>query len=193
MIQASYKDKKLITSIITETFENNPSVNTVIGSKGNKRKKIQKMAEFAFIKSFNRNGAFLSDNKKGAALIYRADQNRFSLKEQYYELRFAFTSIPLKNILNVLKRESYFKSKRPKDGKYYYFWFLGVLKDGENASFEIKNELLKRADEEKLPIYLETSVWRNVIAYQRYGFTVYHTWEDVKNGITVWFMKKEVA
>lgn len=93
--KATSKDKDLIVSIITKTFDSNPSVNSVIGKSGNRKKKIQRLAEFAFIKAFNKNGAYLSNNKKGAALFYRADQNSFSFKEQFYELRFALTSIPL--------------------------------------------------------------------------------------------------
>ena len=93
--KATSKDKDLIVSIITKTFDSNPSVNSVIGKSGNRKKKIQRLAEFAFIKAFNKNGAHFSNNKKGAALFYRADQNSFSFKEQFYELRFALTSIPL--------------------------------------------------------------------------------------------------
>ena len=89
-IKANSKDKSLIVQIISETFDSNPSVNSVIGSSGNRKKKIQRLAEFAFIKAFNKNGAYLSNNIKGAALFYRADQNSFSFKEQFYELKFAF-------------------------------------------------------------------------------------------------------
>ncbi len=191
-IKASFKDKAVVVDIITKTFDSNPSVNSVIGATGNRRKKIQRLAEFAFIKALNKNGAYLSNNKKGAALFYRADQNSFSLKEQFYELRFALTSIPIKNIFKVLKREAYFKKIRPQDGKFYYFWFLGVLENGNNAGFELKNCIFEKANQDHLPIYLETSVYRNVTAYQRFGFEIYHEWQDVENGHTVWFMKKNL-
>ena len=190
-IKATSKDKAVIVDIITKTFDSNPSVNSVIGSTGNRKKKIKRLAEFAFIKALNKNGAYLSNNKKGAALFYRADENLFSLKEQFYELRFALTSIPLKNISKVLKRESYFKKMRPQDGKYYYFWFLGVMENGNNAGFELKNCIFEKAKEDNLPICLETSVYRNVMAYLRFGFEVYHKWEDLESGNLVWFMRKE--
>ena len=190
-IKASSKDKAVVVEIITKTFDSNPSVNSVIGSSGNRKNKIQRLAEFAYIKAFNKNGAYLSSNKKGAALFYRADQNSFSFKEQFYELRFALTSIPFRNVLKVLKRESYFKRMKPNDGKYYYFWFLGVMENGNNAGFELKNCIFEKAKEEKSPIYLETSVYRNVTAYQRFGFEVYHEWKDLENGNSVWFMRKE--
>ena len=76
-IKASSKDKAVVVEIITKTFDSNPSVNSVIGSSGNRKNKIQRLAEFAYIKAFNKNGAYLSSNKKGAALFYRADQNSF--------------------------------------------------------------------------------------------------------------------
>jgi hypothetical protein len=69
--------------------------------------------------------------------------------------------------------------------------FLGVLENGNNAGFELKKIVLNKAMDENLPIYLETSVYRNVIAYQRFGFEIYHEWKDISNNGIVWFMKKE--
>ncbi|PHR18689.1 MAG: hypothetical protein COA38_19960, partial [Fluviicola sp.] len=65
MIIAQHKDKADSVRIIANTFDANPSVNIVIGDKGNRRKKIKRLAEFAFVKAINRKGAFLSDNKMG--------------------------------------------------------------------------------------------------------------------------------
>jgi len=65
MVRATYTDKKNAIAIITETFDANPSVNSVIGTGGNRRKKISNLASYAFIKALNRNGTFISTNKWG--------------------------------------------------------------------------------------------------------------------------------
>jgi hypothetical protein len=70
MFLANKKDKAESVRIIAETFEANPSVNIVIGEKGNRRKKISRLADYAFIKAINRDGAYLSENKKGTALVH---------------------------------------------------------------------------------------------------------------------------
>ena len=190
MILAKHKDKIESVRIIIETFDANPSVNIVIGDKGNRRKKISRLAEYAFIKALNRDGAFLSNNKKGIALCYRSNYGSSNFKEFLYELRFAF-SIPIKKVIQTLKREAYIKKHRYQ-GKHFYFWFFGVQKDADKAGFELKNYLFQLSEKEQLPILLETSVERNKLIYERYGFKVYHVWPDSGDGIALWFMIREV-
>lgn len=188
---ASRSDKKLVVDIITNTFENNPGVNWLLRSGGDRKKKIKRLAEFAFIKALNRNGVYLSSNKKGVAICYPFHQNKFSLIETYFELRFAFRSIKLSRLPQVLKREVYRKKQRPASGKYLYFWFLGVLPGGEKAVYELKDAIFETAKKQNLPIYLETAMERNKIAYERYGFQSYYFWNDEKENIRFWFLKWE--
>ncbi len=190
MIIAQPKDKVDSVTIIAKTFDANPSVNIVIGDKGNRRKKIRRLAEFAFVKAINRQGAYLSDNKKGTALCFRSDVKSFSLSEIYYEARFAF-SIPVRKVFQTMKRESYLKKNRI-EGEYLYFWFLGVEKGGGQAGFEMKDYLFQLSKDIQLPIILETSVKRNKYIYERYGFRVYHEWSDSGGGKPLWFMIREV-
>ena len=183
------RDKKhLCTQIISETFASNPSVNISIGSVGNRARKIRRLSEYVYAKARVNNGAYLSDNGKGAALIYRSDKLVFSWSEMWYELKFALSLSPVR-VLQLLKREAYLKKHRYQ-GAHIYFWFLGVQQGGGHAAFELKQLVFDRAKIAGLPILLETSVWRNVQAYQRYGFVIYHEWKDDQNGITLWFMKK---
>jgi len=190
MIQAKHSDKPDSVRIIADTFDANPSVNIVIGDKGNRRKKISRLAEFAFIKSLNRDGAFLSENKMGTALCFNSGKNAFNLNELFYEIRFAF-SIPVSKVIQTLKREAYLKKHRYKD-EHMYFWFLGVQNGGGKAGFELKDYLFHLSKKNKLPIILETSVERNKVIYERFGFEVYHEWSDSGGGKTLWFMIRKV-
>lgn len=187
MRKLTTSDRQKAVGIIAETFDANPSVNSVIGEGGNRHKKIVRLSDYAFIKALNRNGAFVSSNEKGAALVFRSDVRTFSLKELLFEIRLAL-SLPVSKVVETLKRESYLKQHRYQ-GTHYYFWFMGVKKGGGKAAFEIKDFIFDRAQQDELPILLETSVPRNVKAYERYGFKTYHIWEDHKNGVTLHFMK----
>ena len=189
MIVAEQKHKKDSVRIIADTFDANPSVNIVIGDKGNRQKKIRRLADYAFVKALNRNGAYLSDNKMGTALCFASTAKAFSLSEIYYEVRFAF-SIPIRKVFQTLKRESYIKKNRI-EGDHLYFWFLGVQKGGGQAGFDLKDHLFEVSRKENLPIILETSVERNKTIYERYGFKVYHEWADSGGGKTLWFMVRE--
>lgn len=184
---AKQSDKPTIIEIIQSTFQTNPSVNVVIGEQGNRAKKIGRMAEYTFTKAINRNGAFISKNNMGAALFFRSTIKNTDLKEIYYELKFAL-SIPPKKVFQTLKREAYLKKNRAYSD-YYFYWFLGVKKGGDKAAFELSNEVFEIARRDNLPILLETSVERNKMIYERYGFEVYHEWDDLNNGITLWFMQ----
>ena len=186
MILAKLENKNDSVKIIADTFNANPSVNIVIGNKGNRKKKISRLADYAFVKALNRNGAYLSDNKLGTALCFQSDIGSSNLKELYYELRFAL-SIPILKVIQTLKRESYLKKHRYRD-KHLYFWFLGVKKGGGSAGFELKDYLFSLSKKVDLPIILETSVERNKVIYERYGFKVYHEWTDSGDGKTLWFM-----
>jgi len=166
MTLASKEDKIEAVRIITNTFDQNPSVNIVIGPGGNRRKKISRLGNYAFIKALNRDGAYLSSNRKGAALCFESDAKGTNFAEFWAELRFAI-SIPPKKVVQTLKRESYIKKHRFK-GKHLYFWFLGVEKDGGLAVFELKEHLFELSSQKERPILLETSVERNRSVYERY-------------------------
>lgn len=189
MTLATPEDKKEAVQIITNTFDQNPSVNIVIGSSGNRRKKIGRLGNYAFIKAFNRNGAYLSSNRKGAALCFESEAKGTNFAEFWAEFPFAI-SIPPKKVIQTLKRESYIKKHRF-EGKHLYFWFLGVEKDGGQAVFELKEHLFELSKQKQLPILLETSVERNRSVYERYGFEVYHTWKDSGGGKALWFMMRK--
>ena len=182
-------DKQKVVEIIVNTFRQNPGVNWLLRKGGNHTKKLERLSEYVFIKAFNRDGVFLSFNEKGVAVCYRYNHKRFSVAEIFSELRFVFTSVSLFRLHKVLKRETYRSKKRPTDGNYLYFWFLGVMDGGEKAAFELRDGIFQMAEEMRLPIYLETAVERNKVAYERYGFKTYHFWNVEKENIKFWFMK----
>ncbi len=191
MRKARIAEKDKVIDIISSTFETNPGVNWLIKKRGSHRKKIRRLASYAFLKSFLREGAYISSNEKGVALCYRFNYQVFSIREVIYQLRFVFFSINPWRILKVLKRESYRKSKRPDSGNYLYFWFLGVIPGGGGAVYELRDAIFEMATQVNLPIYLETAMERTKVAYERYGFETFHYWEDPAENIKFWFMKWE--
>lgn len=189
MYLATIKDRLDSVRIIAATFDANKSVNNIIGAKGNRKEKIRRLAEFAFFKSLNRKGAFISKNKMGVAFFYRSSCKPINLVAIFYEVKFAL-SIPFLRMLETLKRQSYLRKHRYQD-EHFYFWFFGVEKGGDKAGFELKDYLYQLSEDEEIPIILETYDRRNRIVYQRYGFKIYHTWEDYSDENELWFMIRE--
>jgi len=191
MRKARIAEKDKVIDIISSTFEYNPGVNWMIKKRGSHRKKIHRLASYAYLRSFLREGVYISSNEKGVALCYRFNYQVFSIREVIYQLRFALLSINPWRIPKVLKRESYRKSKRPDSGNYLYFWFLGVMPEGGGAVYELRDAIFELATQVNLPIYLETAMERTKVAYERYGFETFHYWEDPAESIKFWFMKWE--
>ena len=172
MAAIAEKDKGI--DIISSTFENNPGVNWLVRQGGDHHRKVKRLACYAFFKSFLSKGAFIFSNEKGVALCCRFKYKVFSLKEVFYQLRFALLSINPSRTPKVLKRESYRRSKRPLSGDHLYFWFLGVLPEAERAVYELRDAIFELATEQNLAIYLETAMERTKVVYERYGFETFH-------------------
>lgn len=191
MRKATKKDKEVVVDIISTSFRDNPGVNWLLKNGGANKKAIKRLSALAFIKGLRRNGVFISSNEKGVAICYDPSIKRSSIQEIIYEFYFGITSINLLRIPEVLKRESYRKSKRPSSGNYLYFWFFGVVKGGENAARELGKAVFEEAKQLNLPIYLEAAEKRNKLLYERYGFETYHYWEVPEKNITFWFLRWE--
>lgn len=192
MRKALRSDKDLVVNIIAQSFDTNPSVNSVVKNDRKRGKRIRHLAKYAFKTGYARNGVFISSDKKGVAICYRYNYKKETIKDYWNQLILVITSIGLVRVFKIMKRDSFVKNKRPSDGNYMYFWFLGVLDEGrgKGASVELKNYLFSEADKLKLPVYLETSVDKNIIPYKRYGFKIYYEWEN-EDGYNVRFMRRD--
>jgi hypothetical protein len=189
---ATPSDKAAITEIIAQSFLNNPTLNFCIRKKGRKMNYLRAIAEYAFEYAIKRNGVFISDDEKGAAICYHYSQSKQSLHDYWLLLKMIITAFSFRNVLKMNEHDHFIKNQRPADGNYFYFWFFGALPSdtGPAAASEIKNSIFKIAELLKTPIYAETTIEKNKRVYQRYGFEVYKQWKNHKTGITVWFMRK---
>jgi len=192
MRKATKADKKLVVEIIAESFYTNPSVNMVVKQDAKKEKRIRKLAVYAFKTALSRNGVLISSDNTGVSICYRYNAKKDSLRDFWNQGVLAIRAISIGKVTQVLKREAYVKSKRPSSGDFMYFWFFGVSDEGKGkgAAYELKEAIFNEAKKQNLAIYLETSVEQNMRVYQRYGFEVYHTWENKEENITIWFMRR---
>jgi ribosomal protein S18 acetylase RimI-like enzyme len=79
------------------------------------------------------------------------------------------------------------EERHPKD-KHYYLEFIGVdpMQQGKGFGSCVLSDLSRRADEDKVGCYLETSNVRNVPLYERFGFETVAEEEII--GVNNWFM-----
>lgn len=98
-----------------------------------------------------------------------------TLKAAYLDLQLIFKSIGIKRVHLALNRESRIKEIRPAHPS-VYLWFIGINPNaqGKGLGSELLKQVLVHAKNLNLPVYLETSVARNLDWYEQFGFKVYN-------------------
>jgi ribosomal protein S18 acetylase RimI-like enzyme len=89
----------------------------------------------------------------------------------------------------VGKTQEVIMNNRP----HYYLWGLGVdpLHQAKGIGTALMLPLLKKANAQKTPIFLETHAEENVRYYQRHGFTLMCTKKIPRYGLPIWCMLRE--
>lgn len=193
MREATKKDRKKVVKIIEESFINSPSVDWVVSKYKNRKKGLKVLAKYAFDIGFLKKGVYLSSDGNAIAICYKNSNKIAFLQNHYQKFKLFVGAIGFQKMIPVLKRQQYFSQQRPKDRDYFYFWFFGSTNDarGSGSANELQREIFEMANNEQLPIFIETSIRKNRIVYERFGFITYHTWHVEKENIDMWFMKRE--
>lgn len=186
--------KSKVTHILRSTFADNPSVLRSIKQDKKWEKRLGRLINYSFETAYRRNGAYLSSNELGAALCFNPHARKSGVIDYLNQAKLAISAIGLARVPGMLKREAYIKKQHPA-GNYLHFWFIGVLPQGRNmfgAFRELKEIITKVAKEEKMDVYIETSVERNVKFYKLLGLELYHTWDEEGKSPTLYFLKGSV-
>ncbi|ULQ50960.1 GNAT family N-acetyltransferase [Flavihumibacter fluvii] len=182
---ATIQDKEKVIDIISAAFDDNPRVNWVVKQDHKRLQRIRELIRYAFETAFPRNGVMISSNEKAVAVCYRMNLKSNSIYDYYIKLRLGFKGMSPERIFWVMKRQSAISAQRPRDGNYFYFWFLAVEKEerGGRAGWELSHHIFDLARKDDIPIYAETSDERTCRIYQRVGFSLYNSFE--KYGIKI--------
>jgi len=163
MKSATPQDKQAIVELLTSSFDENQSVNYIIAQDKDRVKRIKALMAYSFEICLLNGEVWISENKDSCCLILYPQRERFSLKAVWLDIIFITKAIGLRGITRVLNRERQVKFKRPKH-KMLYLWFIGVKTDQQNKGVgsALLKEVISRANQEHLPIYLETSNLKNI-------------------------------
>lgn len=143
--------------------------------------------EYSFHSCLRFGDIFLSDDRKGCALILYPDKRKTHFKSILLDLKLAFISIGPKNILKTLRRESEIKERHPNE-PIAYLWFIGVAprSQGKGTGSLLLQEVLEHAKTRERTVFLETSTLVNLPWYEKYGFQIY---DEVDLGYKLFFLK----
>jgi len=189
MIRARYEDKRLVVEILSNSFDDNKSVNYVIKQGRSRKRRISRLMEYSFDYCTLFGEVFLSDDKNACALTVLPDKKKTSVKSIFLDVKLALGCIGLSNLKKALSREATIKTLHPVEPM-YYLWFIGVLPEVQNKGIgsTLLAEMIAKSDAMKRPVFLETSTLRNLPWYKKFGFEVY---SELDFGYKLFCLKRE--
>lgn len=174
MIKAGKNHKSHVIEILTNSFEDNQSVNYIVKQDIKRKERIRALMDYSFEICYMFGAVYLSDDKKGCALVLYPDQKKFSIKSTLLDVQLLLNAIGLTRVGKAMSRESAIKSNYPNE-PIYYLWFLGVFNADQNngVGSQLLEEIIQDSQKQHKPIYLETSTIKNIPWYQKFGFSIY--------------------
>lgn len=116
MIRAEYKDRDRVVDILASSFDDNKSVNYVIPQIKDRKQRIKRLMEYSFDVCYLSGKVFLSEDRKGCALILLPDKKKTNIQSVWLDLKLIFTCIGLFNIKKALWREARKKASVQRTG-----------------------------------------------------------------------------
>ena len=180
MRKADLSDKDKVVKIICESFDTNPHVNYILKNDAKRAKRLAYLSEYAFYYGMRRNGVFLTEDGQGVSIIFAYHKVKMGLKDYWGQWKLILKCFTLFRALKVYRVEKHIKNHRASNVEFLYLWFFGVTNEtlGTSNGRDMMKFIFDMSLQQKLPMYLETSLKRNSIIYKRYGFeeyNVYHT------------------
>lgn len=178
MRKATPSDKSHIVNLLAKSFDDNKSVNYVAKQDRHRVARIKRLMGYSFDRCYTFGEVWMSDDQQACALIEFPEQKHSSLRTQWWDLKLALTVIGLNRVGAVLKRDAMIKANHP-PAPIAYLWFLGVSKtvQGKGVGSALMREVIAKCDRDNRPIYLETSMLRNLPFYKKLGFEIFQTLE----------------
>lgn len=189
MIRAQLTDKNLIVSILVSSFDDNKSVNYIIRQDSKRVERIKRLMEYSYDVCNLFGDIFLTEDKKGCALLILPDKKKTTIKSIILDAKFALTCLGLSNIKKAMKREAKIKQVHP-NGLLYYLWFIGVDSSNQNKGIgsQLLQDVISEGQKQHRTICLETSTLKNVPWYEKCGFSIYHEFDF---GYKLYCLKRE--
>lgn len=191
MKRADPSQKSLVVDILTKSFDDNKSVNYVAKQDGNRQARIRGLMDYSFNVCHAFGDVWLSDDEQACALILLPDKKRTTLPAILWDVKLAYSVIGMDRVGKVLSRESKIKSFHPNE-PFSYLWFIGVAPNNQNKGKGslLLNEIIEHSEKSQRPIYLETSVDRNIPWYQKNGFEIF---KSLELSYTLYMLRRHVS
>lgn len=186
MKKASVNDRALVVDLLAQSFEDNPSVNYIVRQDDKRIARIRALMAYSFDVCSLFGDVWLADDRKSCALVLYPDQKRTTFKAIWLDVKLILNAIGLDGIKKALKREAQIKKKQMQVPM-TYLWFIGVspLYQHRGMGNKLLQQVLAEAQRINRPVFLETSILKNIAWYERFGF---HVYDKLELDYTLYFL-----
>ena len=187
-------NEQKIISILSNAFDTNKSVNYAILQDERRIWRLKNLVRYSMNVAKRKGELLLNESQTAAALLTYSSKNIHFAYQALLNLRLIMNCIGLSGIKKLSSRKKYIDSCHPKTD-YIYLSFIGTDTGhhGKGHGSNLLNTIIKKSDELKMPIYLETSMPENIPFYIKNGFTVYHEKNIDDCGFVTYFIRRENA
>jgi ribosomal protein S18 acetylase RimI-like enzyme len=130
--------------------------------------------------------AYLAEDDAGAAL-WAGPGTTWRMQFDLRQLRAVLASFGARWVVRGVRTQGQLASLHPRD-PHWYLGFLGVRGSQQNRGLggALLAEVLRKADDERVSAYVESSNRRNLPFYERHGFEIVEEIRLLGNGPDVW-------
>lgn len=168
-------DKQRIIDTLTQAFLEDDCVTYVIKHDKNHSKRVRALIEYSY-KWGEYCGKFYTNNDCSAVILSLDAQRRtYNFRAVLWDLILTRDSLGICKLPQAFRREMKIKECHAPNA--IYLWYIGVLPEKQNQGLgtELMKKIIEDSEAQKRPIYLETTLDRNVQFYKSFGFEIFHT------------------
>jgi len=190
MRKATLQDRQQVIELLSQSFDQNPSVNFVIRQDSRRYERLQALMGYSFDCCYEAGRVYLNEEENTCALVLFHDRKRTTWKSVCRDLKLAINIIGIAGINKVLVRNARIAKQYPVT-PFYHLWFIGVLPESQHkgAGSRMLEQLIGESEQMNRPLLLETSVHTNVKWYEQFGFRIY---QELDLGYKLYFLRRDV-
>jgi hypothetical protein len=189
--KATKADKQLVSEILVSAFsplEESSAINLVVKQDGKRIERMYILMEYLFEMAMLFGEIYISDNGKACLLIKYPHKEKITLKTIGLDIKLSFKCIGIERVLGVLKRQRITNKNSPKE-HFIKPMIMGSKNEaiGKGTAGRLMIEIKHHFKDNKLPVLINAASEDNVKLYQKFGFKLIKTEENL--GFPVYYLR----
>jgi len=185
---ATKEDRTRAIQVLAASFDTNPAVNDTIIPDRKRDQRLNALMEYVFGTGFARDGVFVTDDISGVVVVYDPVTYRSKFSDSIRQMKLVHRSMGWSRMRYAAAKDKKMAGFRPST-PHLYLQMIGIdpQSQGKGIGSKLIQFIQKKSQQEDKPVYLETSVLKNVEMYLRKGFVIHGDWK-IRDNYHVHFM-----